>query len=198
MKKILVACPTINSPFVSADVDILKKHGFDVKIEVDERTGHVIYYWVVFNSMPRVRLRAFNVGFLLNGLVPDMDLPPAIIIPVMNDIIDFYSLEYCKGVIRTYPRSDISDAVKAKVLTIPLGYNKHSEGRIDAPWTETPSLPFRELNWSFYGTAWKDRMDLLKPLDSIGSSRSKFFETWLKIIQIFKCGKLILMQCACG
>lgn len=71
-------------------VDILKKHGFDVKIEVDERTGHVIYYWLVFNSMPRVRLRAFNVGFLLNGLVPDMDLPPAIIIPVMNDIIDFY------------------------------------------------------------------------------------------------------------
>ena len=102
----------------------------------------------------------------------------------LDDIIDFYSLEYCKGVIRTYPRSDIPDTVKAKVITIPLGYNKHSEGRIDAPWTETPSLPFRELNWSFYGTKWQNRMDLLKPLNSISNSRSKFFETWMDAKQL--------------
>jgi hypothetical protein len=83
-----------------------------------------------------------------------------------------------------YPRADIDDEVSGKVLTIPLGYNKHSESRIDAPFVETPSLPFRELAWTFYGTGWKGRRELLEPLQQIQPSRSKFFDNWLDANQL--------------
>jgi len=99
----------------------------------------------------------------------------------VNDPIDFYKYSMCKGVIRNYCRSD---AIGPNVLTIPLGYNKHSESRIDAPWVETPSLPFRERVWSFYGTGWKGREDLLAPLAKIQPSKSKFYRDWLSADQL--------------
>ena len=87
----------------------------------------------------------------------------------------------CKGVIRNYVRADASGQ---NILTIPLGYNKHSESRIDAPWIETPSLPFRENVWSFYGTGWKGREELLSVLQNIQPSKSKFYKDWLSLDQL--------------
>ena len=99
----------------------------------------------------------------------------------VNDPIDFYKYSTCKGVIRNYARSDASGP---NVLTIPLGYNRHSESRIDAPFVETPSLPFREKVWTFYGTSWKGREDLMRVLQGIGPSSSKFYDGWLSKDQL--------------
>jgi GR25 family glycosyltransferase involved in LPS biosynthesis len=98
-----------------------------------------------------------------------------------NDSIEFYKYEMCKYVIRNYARTDINNE---KVLTIPLGYNKHSEARIDVPYVETPSLPFRTLVWSFYGTGWNGREESLAPLKPLQPSRSKFFKDWLDSAQL--------------
>ena len=99
----------------------------------------------------------------------------------LNDTIDFYKFSACKGVIRNYCRPDTQGS---NVLTIPLGYNKHSESRIDAPWVETPSLPFRERIWTFYGTGWKGREEALAPLAQIQPSKSKFYSDWLSVDQL--------------
>jgi GR25 family glycosyltransferase involved in LPS biosynthesis len=99
----------------------------------------------------------------------------------INDPIDFYKFSMCKGVLRNYCRPDANGP---NVLTIPLGYNKHSESKIDAPWIETPSLPFREQTWTFYGTGWQGRSEALAPLSQIKPSRSKFYKDWLSADQL--------------
>ena len=101
-----------------------------------------------------------------------------------NDNISYYSLEQCKGVIRNYGRKDISDVLKSKVLTIPLGYAKHSESGIDASWVETPSLPFREFIWSFHGTEWMSREAKLDPLKTLKPYSATFYKDWLDAKQL--------------
>jgi hypothetical protein len=96
----------------------------------------------------------------------------------LNDDITFYDYSTCKAVIRNYPR-DLSDSCKEKVLTVPLGYYRHAESRIDAPWVETPGLAFREKIWTFYGTEWKNRQESMKPLLAIQPSDCKFYNKWL-------------------
>ena len=95
------------------------------------------------------------------------------------DNISFYLSDYCKAVVRTYPRNDIPESVKEKVLTIPLGYAKHSESGIEMAWVETPSLPFRQKKWTFYGTKWLDREAKLQPLKILESNHAIFYDSWL-------------------
>lgn len=102
----------------------------------------------------------------------------------LNDPIEFYSYKACKGVLRTYARKDIPEDAQSKVLTIPLGYYKHSESRIDAAWVDTPSVPFRERVWTFYGTGWKGRAASMEPLKQIQPHDYKFFENWLDAKQL--------------
>jgi hypothetical protein len=45
--------------------------------------------------------------------------------------------------------------------------------------TATPRLPFRSLTWSFFGTDWNNRKNLLQPLyDISGAYKSQFFKDW--------------------
>ena len=96
----------------------------------------------------------------------------------VGDAINFYELEGCLGVVRMYNRDDIPSAVKSKVLTIPLGYHWTLEAGSDDPLNKTPRLPFREKNWSFFGTDWKDRRSLLSPLGINQPYTCYMVESW--------------------
>ena len=43
---------------------------------------------------------------------------------------------------------------------------------------KTPRLPFRNVVWSFYGTAWQDRHLKLKPLQAISPHSLRLVDTW--------------------
>jgi hypothetical protein len=93
-----------------------------------------------------------------------------------GDDISWYSLPFCKGIVRTYIREGLDEK---KVLVIPLGYVKRANKSLAQQIIQTPSLPFRELTWSFRGTGWQDRENKLKPLQSIGPNSCVFYKDWL-------------------
>ena len=101
-----------------------------------------------------------------------------------TDNIDFYGFSQCKGVVRNYNRTDIPVNAKDKVLVLPLGYYKHAESPITTPWIDTPSTPFREKVWTFYGTSWKGREESMTPLKQIQPHDYKFFKDWLDAKQL--------------
>ena len=103
-----------------------------------------------------------------------------------NEPIDWYSWAHCRGVVRFYHRKDIPAELSEKVFTIALGYNAHVDSVIDGPWVETPSLPFRENVWSFFGTAWKSRDQKLEPLKAVGPHMVKTFGQWMDPGQLKK------------
>ncbi len=95
-----------------------------------------------------------------------------------GDPVDFYALEGCKSVVRTYQRTGVP--CPEKVMTIPLGYHwTLREGSRD-PLRLTPHLPFRTLVWSFFGTEWGGRRGLLKPLLDVPSLKheARFYRSW--------------------
>jgi len=96
--------------------------------------------------------------------------------------ISFYSLPSCKGVIRFYLRDDIPEEAAKKTITIPLGYHWTVRNNTENPVKKTPQTPFREFTWSFAGTAWGGRMELLKPLLQLDPATTKhklaLFEKW--------------------
>jgi len=71
-----------------------------------------------------------------------------------TDCIDFYKLPNCKAVIRNYIREDIPTS--HHILTIPLGYHHKP-----SPAVLPKSLDDRKLIWSFHGTNWFGRQDVL-------------------------------------
>ncbi len=94
--------------------------------------------------------------------------------------LEWYDVSGCKGVLRFYPRDDLSGC-KTPVYTIPLGYHWTLQGGSQNPLMKTPRLPFRETTWSFFGTGWQNRKALLHPLlvaKDLGQSRVKFFDQW--------------------
>ena len=95
-----------------------------------------------------------------------------------SDPISFYNFSQCLGVVRMYPRSDIPEAVKHKVVVLPLGYHWTMAGGSEDPLTKTPRLPFRNTVWSFYGTGWQDRSTLLQPLKNIQPNSLLLVDTW--------------------
>jgi hypothetical protein len=91
-----------------------------------------------------------------------------------EDSVDMYELDGCVKVMRMYLR-DVPCV--EKVLTIPLGYHWTLAEGSKVPMTHTPRLPFREHVWSFHGTDWKGRKELLAPLNEIPHV-AEFYEGW--------------------
>ncbi len=94
-----------------------------------------------------------------------------------QDPLGFYQSEDCLGVVRTYYRSEI-DGFGEKVITIPLGYHWTKGDGIDDPELRTPRLPFREMIWSFLGTAWNDRPEKMKNLQLLQPHTLTWFKEW--------------------
>ena len=92
----------------------------------------------------------------------------------VNDDISVYSLPMCKGVLRMYERPNLP----SNVLVIPLGYHYTIEGGSENPAEKTPRLPFRSNRWSFMGTGWQNRKQLLEPFNSIQPNRTVFADSW--------------------
>jgi len=94
----------------------------------------------------------------------------------LQDDISFYDLSGCVGVVRNYIRAGISDS---KVIAVPLGYHWNlREGHKD-PLKLTPHLPFRMQDWTFFGTDWNGRKDMMMPLVKGGfKNRCKFYQNW--------------------
>ena len=92
-----------------------------------------------------------------------------------TDPIDFYSWPQVTGVMRIYPRPDISDP---KILVVPLGYHWQFRGNRDVPHLSTPELPFRDNMWSFAGTDWLNRSKDMAILQNIRPHYIKWFEDW--------------------
>ena len=92
-----------------------------------------------------------------------------------EDPIDMYELDGCVKVMRMYLREDIPCA--EKVLTIPLGYHWTLAEGSKVPMTHTPRLPFREHVWSFHGTDWNGRKELLAALKEIPHV-AEFYDGW--------------------
>ena len=95
-----------------------------------------------------------------------------------KDNLAFYTYPHCLGVVRIYQRNDIPTETKKKVVVIPLGYHWTVAGGSDNPLDKTPRLPFRNVVWSFFGTAWQDRHLKLKPLQEIQPHSLRLVDTW--------------------
>jgi GR25 family glycosyltransferase involved in LPS biosynthesis len=95
-----------------------------------------------------------------------------------TDRIDFYHFSQCLGVVRIYHRSDIGTELSKKVATIPLGYHWTLAGGSEDPVSKTPRLPFRNTVWSFYGTRWMNREEMLEPLKEIGPHNLLLVDSW--------------------
>lgn len=94
----------------------------------------------------------------------------------LNDDLSVYSLPMCKGVLRMYERPDMP--IKEKVKVIPLGYHFTIDGGSENPAEKTPRLPFRSNRWSFMGTGWQNRKQLLEPFNSIQPNRTVYADSW--------------------
>ena len=95
-----------------------------------------------------------------------------------KDPISFYPNSQCLGIVRMYPRADIPESVRSKVVVVPLGYHWTLQNGSEDPLTKTPRLPFRNTIWSFYGTGWQDRSKLLEPLKSLQPNSLLLVDTW--------------------
>ena len=96
----------------------------------------------------------------------------------LNDPIHFYAWPEVTRVLRFYDRTDIPQAIREKVLILPLGYHRKYQGGRDAPYMLTPELPFRDFTWSFAGTNWQGRKDSMQILNAIQPSFVRFFDDW--------------------
>jgi len=99
-----------------------------------------------------------------------------------EDPLDMYELDSCVKVMRMYLRDDIP--CPEKVTTIPLGYHWTLPEGSKAPLTLTPRLPFRENVWSFHGTDWRGRKDILAPMNEVGPYVAEFYEGWNSAAQM--------------
>lgn len=93
-----------------------------------------------------------------------------------DDSLEAYTLKGCVKVFRFYQREvPCSD----KVVFLPLGYHWTRREPHQDILIKTPKLPFRQMAWSFVGTDWNNRKDLLKPmLDLELPAKTRFLATW--------------------
>ena len=92
------------------------------------------------------------------------------------DSLELYKLDGCKKVLRIYNRADVP--CPEKVTTIPLGYHYTRADPSQDPLVKTPKIPFRETLWSFVGTSWQGRPQLLQPLMNRGPNKAIFLDRW--------------------
>ena len=95
-----------------------------------------------------------------------------------QDSLAFYEFPCCLGIVRMYHRNDIPESAKGKTMILPLGYHWTLGAGSDDPLNKTPRLPFRNNMWSFFGTNWKNRKDLLAPLLEIQPNNFRLVDTW--------------------
>jgi len=91
-----------------------------------------------------------------------------------NDPIDIY--KNAKQVLRFYNRPGLPTNVKV----IPLGFHwgttrTHHPSH---PLINSPSLPFRETVWSFFGTKWSQRDQKLEALKQLGPHKLTLYDSW--------------------
>ena len=93
-----------------------------------------------------------------------------------KDPIDFYNFSNCKRVVRNYVRANLP----SNVLVLPLGYHTTFRNGIEKPYERTPQLPFRKYLWTFFGTDWNSRSEILDDLkdESIGEYRCELYKEW--------------------
>jgi GR25 family glycosyltransferase involved in LPS biosynthesis len=87
-----------------------------------------------------------------------------------KDQVDWMKLKMLKQVIRTYPRTDLP--CPEKVLQLPLG-----PARV-AP-ADAIHSPQRDLVWSFHGTNWMNREQLITPWKQVGPHDCVFYKDWM-------------------
>jgi hypothetical protein len=82
------------------------------------------------------------------------------------------------SVMRFYPRPDLEGHPKVTVL--PLGYHWTINSKANNCLAITPHPPFREQDWTFLGTGWQNREQLLAPLKDISGVRchARYFKNW--------------------
>lgn len=90
----------------------------------------------------------------------------------VNDDISFYTYSNCKAIIRNYIRNDIciDNSKLPHIITIPLGF--HYKGK------SLKLFKNRMFSWSFHGTNWCNRKELLEPLISIEPNSCHFTDYW--------------------
>ena len=81
----------------------------------------------------------------------------------------FYEIPDITSVLRFYPRNDLVSS--EKVLTIPLGYHWHYNKPIR-------TISDRKYKWSFNGTNWMSRSELMRPLADIEPNKVDFYNEW--------------------
>ena len=107
-----------------------------------------------------------------------------------NDI-SFYEDPCISLVIRNYIRTNIPSKVRSKVMTLPLGYYRRSTDTVK-------TLEDRKLLWSFHGTSWFNRKEMIDVLSHVnphslhvrntyeahGTSREEYLEDIVKSIAV--------------
>ncbi len=96
------------------------------------------------------------------------------------DNISFYKLLHCKQVVRNYLRGDISDSAAGRIITIPLGphyaFNKSAQNSDVV--SNNGKLKDRKLIWSFHGTGWFGRKDILEGLSDLAPHSCHITPDW--------------------
>ena len=91
-----------------------------------------------------------------------------------KDDIGFYTYKNCKAVIRNYVRNDIRNDIRdvklPHIMTIPLGFHHKAD--------KNPIFEDRAIVWSFHGTNWFNRKELLEPLCILTPYHCHFTDTW--------------------
>ena len=87
----------------------------------------------------------------------------------MSDDLGFYSYSNCKSVIRNYNRVDGVPALP-HIKTIPLGF--HYKG------SNTKTFDERTLVWSFHGTEWFNRKEIVEQLQVFVPNNCHFTNYW--------------------
>jgi GR25 family glycosyltransferase involved in LPS biosynthesis len=93
----------------------------------------------------------------------------------LSDPIEWVEYSTCQKVFRFYAHPSL--VFHPKVFTLPLGYNKPITGNVD-------SSMERPLTWSFYGTNWKNRAELLTPLTIVQPMECVFYSDWMDPTQL--------------
>jgi GR25 family glycosyltransferase involved in LPS biosynthesis len=84
------------------------------------------------------------------------------------DDLKFYTYTNCKAAIRNYIRSDVPSL--PHITTIPIGF--HYKG------TNTKSFDERSMVWSFHGTDWFNRKEILEKLQVFVPNNCHFTNYW--------------------
>jgi hypothetical protein len=88
-----------------------------------------------------------------------------------TDCIDFYSLSNCKAVLRNYLRPDVPKL--PHIVQLPLGYHHKASAE-----SAQKAMEDRKFMWSFHGTNWFGRQEVLSTLFDITPNHCLLTPDW--------------------